>query len=381
MPINATDTSTARSLPRIAVDLRALVGVPSGIGFYTQAILNCLARRGAAAYVGMAHRPIVDDRLFVELGISMESHGGPLGVWWQQVILPGRLKRGDIDLLWSPITTLPVRMQIPGIVTVHDLTTLLHPHTHRLKVRLSVLPFLANTLAKAVWIAADSKATADDLRQHYPACAPRVEVIYPGVDPEFKPGDPTDIHATREELGCPDGYILYSGTLEPRKNLARLLDAWETLRDKRPGTLPLVLTGPYGWRSLDLLSRIESLSSQGLHYLGRVERSRLVRLMQSASMFVYPSLYEGFGLPPAEAMACGIPTIASNRSSLPEVVGDAGLLFEPENTEELATAIRRLQDESSLATELGNRGWRRAQQFSWERSAESMEQLFLAALD
>jgi len=329
----------------------------------------------------MAHRPIVDERRLVELGVSMESHWGPLGVWWQQLILPGRLKPDSFDLLWSPITTLPVRLRVPGVVTVHDLTTLLHPHTHRLKVRLSVLPFLANTLDKARRIAADSKATADDLLRHYPDCGSRVEVVYPGVDVEFKPGSPQEIETTRTELQCPEGYILYSGTLEPRKNIGTLLSAWETLRKTHKGIPPLILTGPYGWRSLDLLSRIEGLASQGLHYLGRVPRERLVRLMQAASIFVYPSLYEGFGLPPAEAMACGVPTIASNRSSLPEVVGDAGLLFEPENAAELAEAIQRLLVETSLATELGNRGWRRAQRFRWEHSAELMEQLFLQALD
>jgi len=374
-------TTTASSSPTIAVDMRALVGTPSGIGFYTQSLLRSLADRGSAAYVGMSHRPIVEDRTFVEAGVPLEVHGGPLGVWWQQLILPGRLKRGDIDLLWSPITTLPVRMQVPGVVTVHDLTTLLHPQTHRLKVRLSVLPFLANTLGKARRIAADSLATADDLRQHYPECGERIEVVYPGVDPEFKPGIPHEIEAMREEVGCPDGFILYSGTLEPRKNLSTLLTAWEELRKTRPATPPLILTGPYGWRSLDLLRRIEALSFQGLHYLGRVPRDRLVRLMQAALVFVYPSLYEGFGLPPAEAMACGIPTIASNRSSLPEVVGDAGLLFDPESPEELARSIRRLLEEKSLSTELGNRGWRRAQGFRWQRSAELMEQLFFEAID
>ncbi len=379
--MDLTTSQGPDSQPRIAVDLRALVGVPSGIGFYTQALLAGLAQRRWATYVGMAHRPIVDGRLQEEPGISLEAHGGPLGVWWQQLILPRRLKKGDIDLIWSPITTLPLRTTTPGVVTVHDLTTLLHPQTHRLKVRLSVLPFLAKTLQKARRIAADSKATADDLRQHYPECSPKVEVIYPGIDPGFKPGTPQEIEDTREELACPDGYILYSGTLEPRKNLGTLLDAWEGLRQERPGTPPLVLTGPYGWRSMDLLSRIQSLSTQGLHYLGRVPRERLVRLMQAASVFVYPSLYEGFGLPPAEAMACGIPTIASNRSSLPEVVGDAGLLFEPEQSGELADAMRRLLDDASLSTELGNRGWRRAQQFRWRKAAEQMEQLFRLALE
>ena len=369
------------SPPTIAVDLRALVGVPSGIGFYTSSMLKGLAARGSASYVGMSHRPVVDEHLLAASGISFESHGGPLGVWWQQLILPGHLQPGKVDLFWSPITILPVRLPIPGVVTVHDLTTLLHPNTHRLKVRLSVLPFLSNTLGKARRIAADSRATADDLRQHYPECSPRVEVVYPGVDAEFRPGIPQEIEATRESVGCPDGYIMYSGTLEPRKNIETLLTAWEGLRQSRPETPPLILTGPYGWRSIQLLRRIEGLASQGLHYLGRVSRPRLVSLMQAASIFVYPSLYEGFGLPAAEAMACGIATVASDRSSLPEVVGDAGLLFDPEQPEELASAIVRLLDDASLRTELGNRGWRRAQGFRWEQSAKLMEQLFLQALD
>jgi len=369
------------SPPTIAVDLRALVGVPSGIGIYTSSMLKGLAARGSASYVGMSHRPVVDEHLLSETGISLESHGGPLGVWWQQLILPGHLRPGKIDLFWSPITILPVRLQIPGVVTVHDLTTLLHPNTHRLKVRLSVLPFLANTLGKARRIAADSKATASDLKKHYPECSPRVEVVYPGVDAEFRPGIPQEIEATRKSVGCPDGYIMYSGTLEPRKNIDTLLTAWEGLRRSRPETPPLILTGPYGWRSTRLLRRIEALASQGLHYLGRVSRPRLVSLMQAASIFVYPSLYEGFGLPAAEAMACGIPTVASDRSSLPEVVGDAGLLFDPGKPEELADAIVRLLDDTSLRTELGNRGWRRAQGFRWEHSAKLMEQLFLQALD
>jgi glycosyltransferase involved in cell wall biosynthesis len=367
--------------PKIAVDMRALVGVASGIGFYTRSMLRELSTRTSATYVGMSHRPVVDEELLANSRISLETQGGPFGVWWQQLILPGRLRRGDIDLFWSPITILPVRLGIPGVVTVHDLTTVLHPQTHRLKVRLSVLPFLSNTLDKARRIAVDSRSTADDLRRHFPDCSSRVEVIYPGVDLQFRPGIPQEIEATRADLGCPSGYIMYSGTLEPRKNIGTFLTAWESLRASRADTPPLILTGPYGWRSVALLRRIEGLASQGLHYLGRVSRSRLVALMQAASIFVYPSLYEGFGLPVAEAMACGIPTIASNRSSLPEVVGDAGILFDPQEPAELAEAIGRLLDSDALRTELGNRGWRRAQAFRWTRSADQMEQLFLQALD
>jgi len=375
-----TSSSQQSGRPTVGVDMRALVGVPSGIGFYTRSMLQHLAGRAAAEYVGMAHQPVTEGLDLEEAGVRFEVHGGPFGVWWQQLILPGRLRRDDIDLFWSPITILPVRLPVPGVVTVHDLTTLLHPETHRLKVRLSVLPFLANTLDKAQRIAADSRATADDLRQHYPSCASRVEIVYPGVDPEFKPGTPQEIIDTRDELGCPQGYILYAGTLEPRKNIGMLLSAWERLRQARPQTPPLILTGPYGWYSRNLLRRIEALASHGLHYLGRVPRAKLVRLMQATTLFVYPSLYEGFGLPPAEAMACGIPTVVSNRSSLPEVVGDAGLQFDPDKVDDLAAAIQRLLDDTDLARELGNRGWRRAQQFRWQRAAQEMEALLLSAI-
>jgi len=369
-----------RSLPRIAVDMRALVGTPSGIGFYTQSLLVQLAKLQTARYTGVSHRPITDPNTLQDTGVNLESHGGPLGVWWQQLILPDRLHRGDFDLFWSPITILPVRLPIPAVVTIHDLTTLLHPETHRIKVRLSVLPFLGKTITQARRIAVDSKATADDVRRHYPACTDRLEVVYPGIDPEFRPASGEAIAAFRREIGCDEGFILYAGTLEPRKNLHALLTAWERLRLDRPATPPLILTGPYGWRSRDLLHRIESLQASGLQYLGRVPRHQLVQLMQAATLFVYPSLYEGFGLPPAEAMACGTPVVTSNRSSLPEVVGETGLLVDPEDTEALASAIQRLLDEPDLAADLGEQGLHRSTRFTWQRAAEAMESLFVEAL-
>lgn len=369
-----------RSLPSIAVDMRALVGTPSGIGFYTQSLLIQLAQLQSARYTGMSHRPITDPDPLQNAGVQLESHGGLTGVWWQQLLLPGRLHSGDIDLFWSPITILPLRLPIPAVVTIHDLTTLLHPATHRLKVRLSVLPFLGKTISQARRIAVDSKATADDVRRHFPASIDRLEVVYPGIDPEFCPASGESIAAYRRQIDCTTGFILYAGTLEPRKNLHALLTAWEQLRQDRPATPPLILTGPYGWRSRELLRRIESLKDSGLQYLGRVPRRQLVQLMQAATLFAYPSLYEGFGLPPAEAMACGIPIVTSNRSSLPEVVGEAGLLVDPEDTEALAHAIRRLLDEPDLAAELGERGHQRSARFTWPGAAGAMQNLFVEAL-
>lgn len=364
----------------MAVDLRALVPEPTGIGVYTQALLTALARRGGARYLGVSHRPPRPAAELAGEGVALEHQAAPLGVLWQQLRLPARLARGDVDLLWSPLSTLPVRCPVPGVVTVHDLTALLLPETHSLKVRLSLLPFLRRTAATAAVVVADSHSTARDMERLFPECAGRLRVVPLGVDPGFRPGEPAAVAATREELGCPEGYLLYVGTLEPRKNVDGLLDAWEALRRRRPETPPLVLAGGSGWRNKRLRRRIARLAGHGVVALGRVERPRLVRLFQAARVFLYPSLYEGFGLPPLEAMACGVPVVASRSSSLPEVVGNAGLLVAPQDAEALARATQRLLEDGELAASLAAAGRARARGFTWEAAAERMEGIFLEVL-
>ena len=366
--------------PTIAVDSRSLVGPPTGIGVFTLSMLKNLAARGRVRCVAMAHRGLACAEDLQRAGVEVEIQSAPSGVWWQQLTLPRRLAAPDIDLLWSPLLTLPVRSPVPSTVTIHDLTPLLLPEAHRLKVRLSFLPFIGSTLRQARRIAVDSKATADDVTSHFPGSAGRVQVVYPGIDPEFVPGDPDAIAATREELGCPRGYLLFSGTLEPRKNLALLLDAWEALARSSSGSLPLVITGPYGWKSKSLAARIRQLAPLGIHYLGRLPRARQVQVMQAASIFVYPSLYEGFGLPAAEAMACAIPTIVSNRSSLPEVVGEDGVQVEPDDGQGLREAMGQLVSDQGLSRELAQRGLERARRFTWARAAGEMEEIFLDSL-
>lgn len=366
--------------PTIAVDARSLVGPPTGIGVFTLSMLKALAERGAVRCLGMAHRELSCAEELQREGVELETRSAPSGVWWQQLTLPGRLAAPDIDLFWSPLLTLPVRNPVPSVVTIHDLTPLILPEAHRLKVRLSFLPFLGSTVRQARRIAVDSKATAKDVEEHFPDSMSRIQVVYPGIDPVFVPGDPEAIAATREDLSCPRGYLLYSGTLEPRKNLPILLDAWETLASSSAGSLPLVITGPYGWKSRGLAARIEQLRPLGLQYLGRLPRSRQVEIMQAASIFAYPSLYEGFGLPAAEAMACGIPTIVSDRSSLPEVVGEAGVQFSPDDVGRLREAIVELASDPVLSSELGQRGLERAKRFTWAQAAGEMEEIFLETL-
>jgi glycosyltransferase involved in cell wall biosynthesis len=315
------------------------------------------------------------------VGIALEHQPAPLGVIWQQVQLPRRLARGDVDLFWSPLQTLPLAGRVPAVVTVHDLTALLYPETHTARVRWSQLPFLERSLDRARAVIVVSAATAADLRRHFPSSAAKVRVVYPGVDPAFAPAAPDEVRRIREELGLPGGYLLSVATLEPRKNLARLLDAWEALRREEPAaTPPLVLAGGKGWHSAALERRIADLAPLGLTHLGRVDDARLIRLFQGARIFVYPSLYEGFGLPPLEAMACGVPVVTSDAASLPEVVGDAGVTVDPRDAEALAGALQALLAAPERAADLARRGRERAARFTWERAAAEMDEVFAAAL-
>ena len=364
----------------VAVDLRALVPAPTGIGVYTRSLLGALARGGTGRYLGWSHQPVQGAEELERLGVDLETQSAPLGFLWQQIRVPARVRQRRPSVFWSPLMTLPWRLDVPGVVTIHDLTVLTHPETHTAKVRLSIRPLLRRTLHQAATVVAISRATKKDLERFFPEVREKVVVVYNGVDPIFRP--PTEaeldgeIAALREEIGCPGGYLLYVGTLEPRKNVGAILDAWEALRRLRPQTPPLVLAGAAGWRNRALLQRIEALKEAGLKSLGHLDRLRLLRLIQGATVFLYPSLSEGFGLPPVEAMACGVPTVVSNVSSLPEVVSDAGLQVPPDSPGALAQAVRSILEDEALRRRLTCAGPQRARRFSWDRAAREMERIF-----
>lgn len=358
-----------------------MVREPTGIGVHTLELVERLARDGEFELVGLAHRePRAAGRLR-EAGVRIEWQPAPLGMVWQQTALPRRLAAGDLDLLWSPLLTLPRRLPVPGVVTIHDLAALLWPETLPARVRWSLLPFLAATVENARRIVTVSHATARDLLAAFPAAAGKIEVIWNGVGEGWTPAAPSEIEATRARLGAPRGYFLYAGTLEPRKNLELLLDGWERLRRDRPeAALPLLVAGPDGWKQRELAARIAALEPAGVRRLGRLPVAELRATVQAATAFVYPSLYEGFGLPVAEAMACGVPVVFAAASSLPEVAGDAGLAVHPDDFEELAAALERLVSEPGLAAELGRRGVVRARRFSWDDAAARLAGVFRAVL-
>ncbi|MEO7794662.1 MAG: glycosyltransferase family 1 protein [Thermoanaerobaculia bacterium] len=330
--------------------------------------------------VGLAHAPLHPSVGLAERGLAIELHASPLGVIWQQRYLPRRLARGDIDLFWSPLLTLPRRLPVPGVVTLHDLAVLHHPETLTWRVRLSLLPFLESTVRQAARILTVSHAVESEIAQQWPEAAERIDVAWNGVAADFRPASEDELRAIRQRLGLPDRYVLFVGTVEPRKNLDLLLDAWEALRRESVETPPLLVAGPDGWGSAATHRRIERLKALGLRRLGHLDRADLIAVLQAATLFIMPSLYEGFGLPAAEAMACGVPVMVSDRSSLPEVVGDAGRLFDPDDPAELALAMRDWLESQELLSAARARGLERSRAFTWKRSAELHALSFRRAL-
>lgn len=366
------------SRPRIAVDGRALVDPPAGVGYYTRALLLALAQRGNARLTALSHRSARQAAELAAAGVELETLQAPFGYWWQQRTLPKRLRGGTFDLLWSPLPTLPLEPTIPAVVTIHDLTPLLFPYWHSWRNRVTFRRQLPATLRTAARIVAVSEATARDIEHRFPTTAQRLDVVANGVDPIFVPATTSQAEAIRRSFEAPHGYVLFVGTLEPRKNLRRLLDAWHLVAERLENPPLLLVAGGRGWRSGGLRRRLQR--TPGTRYLGRLPRSRLVEALQGASVFAYPSLYEGFGLPVAEAMACGVPVVTSDRSSLPEVVGDCGVLVNPQHTQELAAALLDLLGDPARRRDLGQRAARRAERFSWDNAAAQMEEVFALAL-
>jgi glycosyltransferase involved in cell wall biosynthesis len=272
---------------------------------------------------------------------------------------------------------------VPTVITVHDLSTLLFPELHvqgTVEMHEAKMRFVRN---QADLVIAVSENTRRDVIEHLGVQPERVRVVYEAADELFHLiQDAQAVAATVRRYGLkPNRYVLTVGTLEPRKNQTRLVEAFHLLRQQGGARgLKLVLAGRKGWLYDGLFRRVEEIDlAEDVVFTGAVSARDLPALMNGALMLVYPSLYEGFGLPVLEAMACGLPVITSNVSSLPEVAGDAAVMVSPYDTEGLAEAIRRLIEDESLRTTLRNKGLAQAARFSWERTARQTICVYKAA--
>ena len=288
--------------------------------------------------------------------------------------VPVELITGVIDIYHSPDFTLPPTLQgLPTLLTVHDLSFLRDPESASPGLRGYLEVAVKRSVRIATHVLADSESTKDDLVELYLTPADKITVLYPGVSSDFRPiMDPAEIKQVRKryKLGQ-EPFVLSVGTLQPRKNHLTLIKAFElALGDSEYN---LVLAGGDGW-SYDAV--YELVESRGLQkrvlFPGFIEDANLAALYSSADIMAFPSLYEGFGLPVLEAMACGVPVFASSVSSLPEVTGDAALLVDPSNVEDMADAMLKLTENVDLRQSIREKGLERAEQFSWQASAEAL---------
>jgi glycosyltransferase involved in cell wall biosynthesis len=344
-----------------------LAGLPEGIDRF-----DCSARAlpptdgAAVAREGFWRRRL--------LATPFDRRSPPMAkVWFEQLAFPWAAGRWRATVAHVPYFAPPLVPGVPTVVTVHDLVPLLRPEYRRTAAERWYTALVSQGLRSATRVITDSEASARDLRRRLGIPAARIRAIPLGVSERFHPLSTPEEQALADralnECGLTEPYLLYVGGFDRRKNVARLLAAYAQLRRQVANPPRLALVGarptgdPFFYDPRPDLERWELDRSVAL--LGPVSDAALQRLLARAVAFVFPSLYEGFGLPPLEAMACGTAVVCSQASSLPEVVGDAGVLVDPESVEALAAALARVVTDRDWRRELGRRGLARAAQFRW----------------
>ncbi|OQA40986.1 MAG: D-inositol 3-phosphate glycosyltransferase [Chloroflexi bacterium ADurb.Bin325] len=371
-----------------ALDARTATPHFPGIGRYVTSLAQALAAQ---------LRP--DERLTLLVqpehpvrlpaGAAAQAHPAAVSPFSlaQQRRVPGLLRRLAADLYHSPYYLMPYRPGVHTVLTVYDVIPLRHPEHSSARARLLFRLTTALALRSARQVIAISEAARQDFIADFRISPERIRAIPLAADPAFRPQPPEAIQDVRRRYNLPGRFVLYLGSNKPHKNLVRLVQAWNTMEDGRwkMEDCKLIIAGAWDPRYPEAKELAESFSAtsvdasrdlpssicnlQSILWLGRVPEADLPALYSAAAAFVFPSLYEGFGLPVLEAMACGAPVVCSNVSSLPETAGDAALLVDPTDAAALADALRRVLAEPGLAADLRGRGLAQAARFTWERAA------------
>jgi glycosyltransferase involved in cell wall biosynthesis len=353
----------------IAVDARLNAYRTGGIATYTRELLNGLARLIApAALTVLDHRKAAHPTApyFPVRRLWTPPHHR-LERW----ALSAEIALSRFDLLHSPDFIPPAFGAKRFIITVHDLTFLHFPETLTADSRRYYNQQIAWAVQRADHILTVSESSRRDLIDMLNVPPNKITVTYEGAHPRFRPLPDSDVEAQLQRLGLPRGYLLHVGTWEPRKNLDRLADAYQRVLAELPDAPPLVLVGKPGWNFDTVRQRIEQLNlpAHRLIWRGDIQDDDLPIVYNGARCTVTPSLYEGFGLPALEGMACGRPALVSNRSALPEIVGDAGAAFDPERPDDIAAVLMHALTDSAWYRAKQAAALARASQFSWDACA------------
>jgi glycosyltransferase involved in cell wall biosynthesis len=356
---------------------RAVIAQQTGTEHYSASLLRALAElpeareRTVVLYVNLGNAREAEERLQFGMPEAWRVRAIPFPRLWTHVRLSAEMVAHRPGVLFVPSHVVPLLHPRRTVVTIHDLGYFVYPQAHTRLSRFYLRMSTWFSVRSAKRVIAISEATKRDLVKYYGMPERKIRVVYHGCDPEFKPvRDEKALEDVAARYGVDRPYCLHVGTLQPRKNLGLLIEAWRMLRERIERPPALLLAGKRGWLYDSLF---EQVSKAGLGELVRfadyVEREDLPALYSGALALTFPSLYEGFGLPPLEAMSCGTPVICSNATSLPEVVGDAGILLDPTDGGAWAEAVQRLAENADERERLSQLGLAQAEQFTWERCA------------
>lgn len=362
---------------RIGIDARLNYYRPGGIVEYTRHLIRELAALDAVNDYRLVQHIRDRETLVVAPNFARINTLTPSHHRLERWALSAELLPHRLDILHSPDAIPPARAARRQVITIHDLHYLHYPQFMTADSRRYYVGQIVWAVRRADHLLASSQATRADLVTLLNVPEAKITVHMLGVDDLFKPALPAAIQACRARWGLPAHYLLFVGTFEPRKNIPTLLHAYDLLRHDLPDAPPLVLAGRRGWLYDDIQRTAEDLAlGDHLIWVENPPRGDLPALYSGAAALTLPSHYEGFGLTALEAMACGTPPVASDRSSLPEVVGDAGLLVNPGDADSIADALRRLLTDSALRDTLRATGLARAATFTWRRMAEIVREVY-----
>lgn len=353
---------------KIAIDAREMVGAIAGKGRYVVELVKALASIDKENTYYLYSKEPIDVRLpdnFENVLI-----GGSPGL--RQLWLASDVKQRSCNVLLSPTGYLPTLFSfVPTVTTIHDLALFITKDARpTLKTLIAEKLLLGLAVKKSKKILAVSQSTKDDLVKLFKVPAKKINVTLLGYDRELYKSLGRGDQAILESYTLDPNYLLFIGTLEPRKNITGIIQAYSQLSDELREQYPLVIAGKKGWFYEEIFARVEELKlTKQIKFLGRVPDEHLPALYRQAKVFVFPSFYEGFGLPPLEALASGTPVITSNISSLPEVVGEAGRLVDPTNPDQLAIALREILTDEKLYRELSAKTVDQADTFDWQKTA------------
>jgi glycosyltransferase involved in cell wall biosynthesis len=358
----------------------------AGISRHCANLLDALARLDGpdrfVAFVGPTGAPTDGPAGRLRYRVSrLPTERPPVRIGWEQVVAPIEAARGRLDLLHGTAYAVPRLSPAPTVVTVHDLSFLRFPGLFNRPNRLYLGAVVRMSVGRARKVIAVSASTKRELVELLGVPPERVEVIPNGVEPLFRPLPAEEVERFRRARDLPERFVLHIGTLEPRKNVPLLLRAHARLRREglRHG---LVLAGGRGWLSDAIFAEVRALGLDGsVLFPGFVPFEEQPLWYNAAAAFAYPSRYEGFGLPPLESMACGTPVVVANSSSLPEVVGEAGLTVDPADEAGLAAALGRLLEDAALRERLRGAGLERARLFDWNDVARRTAAVYRCAVE